>query len=402
MYHRNRPRTAAVLLMLSALAACKPLPEETAAPQDEEAAVSVVTLKKTSVPLTVDMAGRVVASLEAEVRPQINGIVMQQLFQEGGEVRAGDPLYRIDDASYRADYDSAQASLQKAQAALPAIRAKAQRHQTLLRQNIISRQDAEESRDALEQAKASVAVARAALETARINLDRTLIVAPIAGRSGKSALTPGALVTVGQATALTTLHQLDPINVDMSQSSAHLLALRQAIAAGRFNASNDAIDVTLILEDGSRYPLPGRLKFRESSVDKTTGMYTLRASFPNPDRLLMPGMYVRARVVEATAPGALLIPQRAVSRNARGEATAMRVTEGKVKVQALQLGSATDNGWLVESGLNEGDKVIVEGSQSVSDGAAVNASEVTLDPHSGELHPVVTSASAALQAQGGA
>ncbi|WP_233271785.1 efflux RND transporter periplasmic adaptor subunit [Paraburkholderia acidiphila] len=341
--------------------------------------VSVIALHSQPVPLTGELPGRVVASLEAEVRPQVGGIIQKRLFTEGGEVRAGQALYRIDPAPYRAAYDNAVAALQKAQAGVPGAEAKADRDRDLVAQNAISRQDYEDAVDTLAQNRASVASARAAVETAKINLDYTIIAAPISGRIDKSSLTPGALVTASQTTALTTIHQIDPVNVDLTQSSTSLLNLRQAISAGRIKASGTSISVSLRLENGTVYPLAGRLEFAESNVATATGTYTLRATFPNPDRLLLPGMYVRAIIEEGTAQHAFLIPQRAVSRNERGEATALFVRHGRVDQRVLSADRSVGNAWLVESGVSEGDQVIVEGSQMVREGDAVSPVNVSLD-----------------------
>lgn len=377
-------QAAAALIAIAALCACKRSTSDSAqnAPTPQ---VSVLKLHPQPVAVTAELPGRVVALLEAEVRPQVGGIIQQRLFTEGGEVKAGQPLYQIDPASYRAARDSAEAALLRAQAAIPSAQAKADRNQALIKQNAISRQDYEESIDSLAQARANVASAKAALETARIDLDRTTIRAPISGRIDRSTLTPGALVSASQSTALTTIHQIDRVNVDLTQSSANLLDLREAIDTGHVVTTNGSVTVRLKLENGAIYPLEGRLEFGESSVATGTGTYTLRAVLPNPRRLLLPGMYVRAIVEEGTVPQAYLLPQRAVSRNTRGEATALLVRGGKVEEVELAGAREHGNDWLVTQGLHEGDALIVEGSQQVRAGDTVAATEVAIDAATGKV-----------------
>ena len=358
----------------------------------------MIALRAQAVPVTTELPGRVVAFEEAEVRPQVGGIIQRRLFVEGGEVKAGQPLYQLDPAPYRAAFDSARAALQKAQAAVPGARATADRDRELVKLNAVSKQDYESAVDTLAQAQASVAAAQAALETARINLDYTTIRAPISGRIDKSALTPGALVTAGQSTALTTIHQIDPVNIDVTQSSASLLALRAAIASGRIHAAGDHIAVRVRLENGALYPLAGQLAFAESSVSTTTGTYTMRAMLRNPSRLLLPGMYVRAVVEEGTVPHGFLIPQRAVSRNAHGEPTALFVV-GKRVVERTFAGTREFGNDLlvqggVQGGVQDGDLLIVEGSQQVRAGDAVSAEQVALNPATGEVAPPADAAAA--------
>lgn len=382
----------AFALTLLCLVACNRTPDAAgSAATPTKVAVGVVVLQPQAVPLEVELPGRVVASLEAEVRPQISGLIQQRLFREGSEVRAGQVLYQIDAASYRAAHANAAAALQKAQSAVPGAQAKADRTRGLVQQNALSRQEAETAADTLAQVRADVAAAQAALETARIDLARTTIAAPISGRIGKSSLTPGALVTASQATALATIHRIDVVNVDLTQASTSWLDLRQAIAAGRSAAAAANVDVRLLLENGSAYPLAGKLAFAESTVDKNTGAYTLRATVPNPERLLLPGMYVRAVVAQGTAQNAFLVPQRAVSRNPRGEPTALFVKNGTVEQRVLAATRSVGNAWLVERGIAAGEQVIVEGSQSVRDGDAVDATEVALDAASGGVRAAAAS-----------
>lgn len=348
--------------------------------------VSVVTLRSQSVAITTELPGRTVASLVAEVRPQVNGIIQARLFQEGSEVTAGDVLYQIDPASYQAAYDSAVAALQRAEASIPNAEAKVKRYEGLTRQNAVSKQELDDAVAALAQARADVAAAKASVGTARINLDHTKITAPISGRVDRSSLTPGALVTASQDTALTTIRKLDLINVDVAQSSTNLVNLRQAIEVGRIRLSGANVNVRLKLDNGTVYPHPGKIEFFEANVDLTTGTFVLRAEFPNPDRLLLSGMYVRALVEEGIAQNSFAVPQRGVTRNARGEPTALVVNaEGKVEERRLVVGSNVGNAWLVHSGLGDGDRVIVEGSQFVRIGQQVSATEVTIDETTGAI-----------------
>ncbi|WP_352732433.1 efflux RND transporter periplasmic adaptor subunit [Mesorhizobium sp. M0460] len=348
--------------------------------------VGVVTLHPQSVAITAELSGRTAASLVAEVRPQVNGIIQQRLFKEGSEVAAGQPLYLIDPASYKASYDSAVAAQQKAQAAVPTAQAKFDRYAGLLKQNVVSKQDYDDAAATLAQAQADVASAKASAETARISLDRTSITAPIAGRIDKSTLTPGALVTANQDTVLTTIRALDPINVDVTQSSTNLLNLRQAISEGRLKFSGPNVSVKLKLENGTIYTQTGKLEFAGANVDQTTGTFALRAEFPNPDRLLLPGMYVRALVEEGVAQNSFLVPQRAVSRNTKGEATAMVINaQGKVETRVLAVRNSVGNNWLVDSGVGDGDHVIVEGMQLVRPGGDATGVEVTIDETTGEV-----------------
>ncbi|OYR07906.1 efflux transporter, RND family, MFP subunit [Brucella grignonensis] len=348
--------------------------------------VGVVTLQPQSVSITAELPGRTSASLVAEVRPQVSGIIQERLYTEGGEVKQGDALYQIDPASYRAAYDSAAADLLKAEATVPSAQAKVTRYEGLIKQNAVSKQDLDEAVASLAQAKADVAAAKAALDTAKINLDYTSIKAPISGRIDKSSLTPGALVTASQDTALTTIRTLDPVNVDVTQSSTNLLNLRQAIKDGRIKISGENVSVRLRLENGEIYPQTGTLEFAESAVSETTGTFTLRAQFPNPDRLLLPGMYVRALVEEGVAPNSFLVPQRAVSRNTKGEPTGLFVNaENKIEERVLQVGQSVGNNWLVSGGVSAGDRVVVEGSQLVKSGQDVESVNVTIDETTGEV-----------------
>jgi membrane fusion protein (multidrug efflux system) len=348
--------------------------------------VSVVTLHPQSVAITGELPGRTTASLTAEVRPQVNGIIQARLFQEGGLVKAGDALYQLDPASYQASYDSAAAALQKAEAAVPNAQAKVDRYEGLIKQNAVSKQDLDDANATLAQANADVAAEKAAVETARINLAYTKIAAPISGWIDKSSLTPGALVTASQTTVLTTIRTLDPINVDVTESSTNLLNWRQAVSEGRIKLNGPNVSAKLKLENGAIYSQTGKLAFAEANVSQTTGTFTVRAEFPNPDRLLLPGMYVRAIIEEGVAENSFLTPQRAVTRNAKGEATALFVTpDGKVEQRVLAVDRSVGNNWLVSSGVKDGDRVIVEGTQLVRPGQDVTAVEVTIDDTTGEI-----------------
>lgn len=342
--------------------------------------VGVVVIHYSHAQLTTDLPGRTSAYEQADVRPQVNGILKSRLFTEGGTVRAGQQLYQIDPAPYQAAYDSAKAALANAQANLATTRAKAARYVSLLQQNAIAQQEYDDVQAAWKQAQANVLQQTANLESARINLGYTTITAPIAGRIGRSLVTVGALVTADQTTPLATIQRLDPIYVDISQSTAELLALKKAVAAGQLNGNTPAIArVTLTLEDGSAYPPEGRLQFSETSVDANTGAVVLRAEFPNPNGILLPGMYVRTHVVEGVDSHAILAPQQGVSRDEKGEPTALVVdARGIARLRVLQAPRAIGSDWLVTSGLAPGDRLIVQGVQGVQPNQPVHAVVVSL------------------------
>lgn len=368
--------TLAALGVLSAalLAGCNSAaaPGAAAAPRGP-AEVGVVTLQARPLSLSTELSGRTVATVVAEVRPQVGGIIRERLFAEGSDVKAGQLLYRIDPAPFQASHDSARAALAKAQANLETLRPKAARYKELAEIKAVSQQDTDDALAALKQAEAEVAAARAALDSAAINLAYTRVTAPVSGRIGKSVVTPGALVTAGQATALATVQQVDPIYVDLTQSSADALRLKRAFEAGQIRrAGRNQAAVTLTLEDGSSYAREGRLQFTDITVNEGTGTVALRAVFPNPSGELLPGMYVRAVLQEGVADKAVLVPQRGVSRNVKGEATALVVGAGnKVEQRVLEVGRPVGDSWLVKAGLAEGDKVIVEGSQKARPNAVV-------------------------------
>ncbi|WP_449242168.1 efflux RND transporter periplasmic adaptor subunit [Desulfovibrio sp.] len=332
--------------------------------------VGVVELTPQAVSLTTTLAGRTSPYLIAEVRPQVGGIIQKRLFTEGADVKAGDTLYQIDPATYQAAYDSAKASLARSEAnAIPA-KLRAERYTQLVTVNAVSRQDYDDAVAAAKQAEAQVEVDKAALATARINLGYTRVTSPISGRIGRSAVTPGALVTASQATALSTIQQLDPIYVDVTQSSAELLRLKRDLAEGRLRGAgeNQAV-VKLLLEDGTPYPREGRLEFSDVTVDQSTGAITVRAVFPNPSAELLPGMFVRAVLEEGVDEQAILAPQQGVTRNFKGEATALVLTQdGTVEQRIIQVDRALGDKWLVRSGLSSGDRLIVDGLQKVRPG----------------------------------
>lgn len=370
------PRRAAgaICLVLLVITAGCSKPEAAAAPPPVPQ-VGVYRIAPQRQAMTTELPGRTSARLVAEIRPQVGGIVQRRLFEEGAQVRAGQVLYQIDPASFEASHASAQASLAKAEAMLNSARATAQRNAELVKIDAISQQLNDDSQAGLKQAQADLEVARAALATARINLDRTRVTAPISGRVDISAVTPGALVTADQATALTTVQQLDPLVVDVVQSSSELLRLKRELASGALKRSGDnEAPIRLMLEDGSAYPHAGRLQFSGVTVNSGTGAVTLRALVPNPDGVLMPGMYVRALLETGVAEHALLVPQQGVTRTPSGEATALVVgAGGKVERRALKVDRVIGNRWQVSSGLQAGDLVIVDGLQRAKVGTVVQA-----------------------------
>jgi membrane fusion protein (multidrug efflux system) len=337
--------------------------------------VATVTIEPRQIELTTELPGRTSAYLIAEIRPQVNGIIKRRMFREGSDVKAGDLLYQIDPAPFQVAYDSAKASLGKAQANLPSIRLRAERYQELLADKAVSQQDYDDAAAAVEQAKAEIEYWKTAVEAARINLGYTRVTAPISGRIGRSSVTDGALVTAYQPTALATIQQLDPIYVDVTQSSAELLRLRRNLETGELTTDEKSgKKVRILLEDGTPYPVEGTLQFRDVTVDPTTGSFTLRIVVPNPQDLLLPGMFVRAVVKEGIAEQAILVPQQGVSRNPKGEPIALLVdAAGTVQQRVLTLDRAIGDQWLVASGLAEGERVIVEGMLNVRPGTAVRA-----------------------------
>jgi membrane fusion protein, multidrug efflux system len=353
-------RITALVLAVALLGACaKKVPP----PPPPPLAVKVITLTPQTVSLTTDLPGRTVPYKVAEIRPQVSGVIQKRMFVEGSDVKEGQQLYQIDPSLYRAAYDSAAATAESS-------RLQVERYKPLAEVNAVSKQD-------YDNAVAAAAQNKASADTARINLVYTRLLAPISGRIGRSAVTEGALVTANQTTALATVQQLDPIYVDVTQPSAVLLRLRRELAAGELvqTGGNEA-EVHLQLEDGSHYKLPGKMQFAEVQVDQTTGSVTLRALFPNPDKLLLPGMFVREQIEEGRRTNALLVPQVAVTHNQRGDATALVVNgENKVELHTLATERAMGDKWLVTEGLKAGDRVIVEGLQYAKPGTTVKPEE---------------------------
>ena len=368
---------AACSLLLPFLAACeqKQAPAMQAPPPN----VTVVTLQTQPVTLARQLPGRTNPFVVAEVRPQVTGIVKERLFTEGSMVTAGQPLYQLDDASYRADYNSAKALLARAEAAADIARYNAERAEKLIGSKAISEQDLINAKAELRQAEADVGVAQARVDASKVELDYARITSPIDGRIGKSSVTRGALVTADQPKALATVQQLDHIYVDLTRSASELLELRRELSSGAARET-DHIPVSIILEDGSRYAHEGELAFSDVAVDPMTGSYALRVVVPNPDNLLMPGMYVRATVSNAVLDRGLLVPQRGIARDAKGNASALVVNkDNTVEQRSVQVSRTVGDQWLVSGGLAEGDRVVVEGLQRIYPGAQVNAAEATAE-----------------------
>jgi len=363
-------------LAAASLAACShksaPLPKP---PAD----VAVLTLQAAPVSLVTELPGRTVPYRIAEVRPQVNGVILKRLFTEGSQVKAGQQLYQIDPAPFEASLQSAKASLARAEATATSTRMLAQRYKPLAEARAVSRQDYDNAVAGQDQAAADVASAQASVETARINLAYTKVLAPITGRTGRSAVTEGALVAVNQTTALLVIQQLDPIYVDVTQASAVLLRLQRELAAGKLKKTGESqAETKLLLEDGTPYSEPGKLQFSEVTVDAGTGSVTLRAVFPNPQNILLPGMFVREQLEEGVDDHGLLVPQRTVAHNPRGEPTVTVVdAENKAVPRIIKTDRAIGDQWLVSAGLAPGEKIIMLGIQGVQPGAVVHPHEVT-------------------------
>lgn len=379
---KNRSLLSCLALLAIVLSACSQEPASSPPSRAQgPVEVGVVTLASQPVPFAMELPGRVLASATAEIRPQVNGLVREQVFREGSEVAAGDVLYRLDDDTFTAAHDAAAASLQGAEASLAGAQNRFDRTQILAESNTASAQTLDDARVGLLQAQANVAAATASLAAARINLDNTTIRAPIRGLIGTSSVSVGSLVTANQQEALATIRQIDPVNVDLMDTAANRLRLRAQVEAGTLGRDREQRPVVkLVLEDGSQYSETGTISLTDVVISETTGSFALRASFPNPRRLLRPGMFVRATVHIGNTPDAFLVPQRAVTRNAAGEATAFFVTEdGKAQVRVIETGRAIGNDWLVTGGVANGDRVVVDGLQKISDGTAVTPVEVEID-----------------------
>lgn len=361
--HKGLPAAGSAFLLACLLAACS---RDTTPPAPAVPEVTVLPVQRSAVPLDVELPGRTAPSLLAEVRARVDGIVQERRFTEGSDVRAGQVLYQIDPAPYRTALASAEAALKRAQANLASSTAQLKRYKVLVVSNAISKQEFDDAEAAQLQAAADVAAAEAAAGTARINLGYTSVTAPIAGRSSISQVTKGAYVQGGSATLMTTVQQLDPMFVDLQQSSAEGLALRRDIAAGKLTAGGKQTKVRLQLEDGSTYAHDGTLEVSGVTVDPATGSVTLRARFPNPDHLLLPGMFVRASVNQGMRPNVVQVPAPAVTRDQKGEASVMLVGEnGKTVLRPVRTGALLKGQWLVEDGLQEGERVIVSGTQKL-------------------------------------
>ena len=361
-------------LALALIPSCGKKPQQMGPPPGGPVPVTFVAIQPQTVELSTELPGRVAASLTAEVRPQVGGILQNRLFVEGSDVKAGEVLYQIEPASYQATLDGAKAALAKAQANLEPLRLKAERYKELLKSEAVSGQDYDDASAAQKLAEAEIEAAKAALQTADINLNFTKVTAPISGRIGRSAVTNGALVTAGQAMPLATIQQLDPVYVDVTQSSTEMLRLRKSLESGQLTTAGGQAKVQLILDDGSHYAETGTLKFTEAFVDPSTGSVTLRNLFPNPKLVLLPGMFVRTVLQEGVKEQGLLVPQRGVTRNSSGQAMVMLVgADEKVEPRVIQTERTVGDQWLVNGGLKAGDRVILEGLQKARPGTPVTA-----------------------------
>jgi len=375
-------RTRAALTMpfaVALLAACSPNAGQWGGKGPQQPPqVTVAVVQRESVPVVLQLPGRTAPQLVAQVRARVDGIVLKREFTEGSEVKAGQRLYQIDAAPYIAALASAEATLKKAEANLASTSATVERYKMLVERNAVSRQDFDNAVAAQGQAAADVASGKAAVQTAKINLGYTEVISPISGRVGISQVTPGAYIRASEATLMTTVQQIDPVKVDLTQSSVEGLRLRREYASGKLKISGrDCARVTLILEDGTEYPHAGSIQFTDITVDPSTGSVTVRALFPNHEGTLLPGMFVRARIEEGIRENAFLVPQVAVTHEPQGNATALVVgADNKVQPRKLKLAGTRDDKWIVESGLEDGDRVIVGGAQRVQPGAAVQVVQV--------------------------
>ena len=389
MFYRRRHALAArqsgailsfaLVAAVAALSGCGRGKQASAPPPPPE--VSVAAVQRASVPVTIDLPGRTNAYYVAQVRARVDGIVLKRNFKEGSEVKAGDRLYKIDPAPFQAALDSAQAALQKSQVALPALNSTVERFKALVG-NGVSLQDHDNAISQRDQAAADIQLNQASVQTAKINLGYTDVVAPITGRVGISQVTQGAFVQASAATLMTTIQQIDPIYVDLNQSSVQGLQLRRDIASGkvRITGPNQA-KVSVVLEDGTLYPISGSLQFTDITVDQNTGSVTVRALVRNPNYVLLPGMFVHARIDEGVDDNALLVPQAAVTHNSQGEATTLMVgADSRVALRTIQATRTLGTNWVVDGGLNAGDRVIVSGVQKVQPGMLVRVTEALTTP----------------------
>ncbi len=383
----------AAIAGLAAFAGCGAKPRGAAPPPPE---VAALTLEAQNVSLTTELPGRTTAYRIAEVRPRVGGVILERLFTEGADVQAGQQLYQLDSRRFAAELERANANVKRAQAELGNAQYELQRLTNLKDNQVVAEKEYQTALFAERGADAALDLALSEQRIAALNLEWTGVVAPISGRIGHSSVTEGALVTAEQMTPLTTIQQFDPLYVDVTQSSTELLRLKRNLETGALSADGDQRAVRLLLEDGTPYPLEGTLQFRDITVDPTTGSYTLRIVFTNPQHLLLPGMFVRAIIQEGTADQAILVPQQGVSRNPKGEAIALIVDDaGQVQQRKLTLNRALGNRWLVSAGLAAGDRLIVEGALNVRPGSAVRVAAWDKDKGKGEAgsseHPVADS-----------
>lgn len=368
-----------IIISAALLAGCNDQGDTQAHPAEPQVTVHVV--ESAPLAVTTELPGRTTSFRIAEVRPQVSGIVLKRNFTEGSDVEAGQSLYQIDPATYQADYDSAKGELAKSEAAAAITHLTVKRYVPLVGTKYISQQEYDQAIADARQADASVIAAKAAVESARINLAYTKVTSPISGRIGKSNVTEGALVTNGQATELATVQQLDPIYVDVTQSSNDFMRLKQSVEQGSLHKDDASSTVELVMENGQSYPLKGSLQFSDVTVDESTGSITLRAVFPNPQHTLLSGMFVRARIDEGVQPNAILVPQQGVTRTPRGDATVMIVNDkSQVESRAVVAAQAIGDKWLISKGLQPGDKVIVSGLQKARPGVQVKATADTETP----------------------
>lgn len=359
-----------LVAMIATLAACGAKADEKQMPPP---VVGIMVARAETVPLETELSGRTEASLVAEVRPQVSGIVLDRLFTEGSRVRAGQPLYQIDSRLYAASANQARAAVATAEATVEANRLKAERYRLLAAEGGVSKQDAADALAAYNQSRAQVAANRAALQSSEVSLGFTRVTSPITGQIGRSSVTKGALVTASQADPLAKVQQLDPMFVNIQQSSNDFLALRRSLQKGSL-APVGAIPVRIVLADGTEYPVEGRLNFADVDVAEGAGTVTLRATVPNPQGLLLPGLFVKARLAQASVPGGILVPQQAVTRTARGDASVMLVNAaGQIETREVRADTAIGDKWLVTKGLAPGDKVVVDGLLKAKPGAKVKA-----------------------------
>ncbi|MDO9419358.1 MAG: efflux RND transporter periplasmic adaptor subunit [Herminiimonas sp.] len=362
----------AAIVVLFAVAACGKSDQQASAPPPTE--VSVITVKPGPLGVTNELPGRLESTRIAEIRARVPGVVLKRTFREGSDVKAGATLFLIDPAQFKATYNSANAAVARAEATLMQAELKEKRYKPLVATNAISKQEYDDVTATLKQAEADLASAKASRDTARLSLDYATVTSPISGRIGRALVTEGALVGQNETTPLATVQQIDPIYVNMTQSSTEILQLQRAMASGKLKSSGKGqVKVTLITEDGQEYAQSGKLLFSDLTVDESSGAVTLRAEFPNPDRQLLPGMYVRARVEQAINENAITVPQQAITRTPDGSAVMVVSAESKVVSRSVKTGPASGDSWVINDGLKEGDQVIVEGLQKVQPGATVKA-----------------------------